>query len=80
MDMSLWEKLSDVLSAISEVISRLLMRLFGSSNERYIRRLGYVRAKDSTKPYSITPSSLLAQVNEWEERTQSAQRRGAARG
>jgi len=71
MEVGIWDRLTDVLSAISEVISRLLMRVFGSSNERYVRKLGYVRSNDVTKPYSITPGSLLAQVNELEEKTRA---------
>jgi preprotein translocase subunit SecA len=40
------------------------MRLFGSSNQRYIRKLGYVRAKDGS--HTVIPGSLLAQVNDLE--------------
>ena len=45
MDVSLWEKLSDGLSAFSEGAAQFLTRLFGSSNERYIRKLGYIRTR-----------------------------------
>src|SRR5262249_51210955 len=44
MDVPLWEKLGDGLSAFSEGVSKFLTRLFGSSNERTIRALGYLRA------------------------------------
>ena len=37
MDVGFWEKLGDGLSAFSEGLGGFLMRLFGSSNERYIR-------------------------------------------
>jgi preprotein translocase subunit SecA len=64
MDTGFWDKLSDGLSAFSEGVGRFLMRLFGSSNQRYIRRLGYVRAKDGS--HTVIPGSLLAQVNDLE--------------
>src|SRR5262249_13951476 len=59
-----WDTLTDRLSAFSEWVSRLLLRVFGSSNERYIRKLGYVRGRDGS--YTVVPGSLLAQVNELE--------------
>src|SRR5262245_60999407 len=65
MDVSLWEKLGDGVSAFSEGVGRFLTRLFGSSNERYVHNLGYVRGKDGA--HQVVPGSLLAQVNELEE-------------
>lgn len=66
MDVSFWEKLSDGITAFSEATGNFLMRLLGSSNERTIRSLGYIRSRDG-KAYTVTPGSLLAQVNELEE-------------
>ncbi|HXG12946.1 MAG TPA: preprotein translocase subunit SecA [Gemmataceae bacterium] len=66
MDVSFWEKLGDGLSAFSEGVARFLTRVFGSSNERYIRSLGYIRAKDGS--HQVVPGSLLAQINDLEER------------
>src|SRR5438132_1041764 len=71
MDVSFLEKLGDFLAALSEAVSKFLMRLFGSSNERTIRSLGYISSKDPTVPPTVTPGSLLAQVNELEEQTQA---------
>lgn len=68
MDVSIWEKLGDGLTAFSEGVAGLLMRLLGSSNERFIRKLGYIRARDPQQPYQVTPGSLLAQVNVLEDR------------
>ncbi len=68
MDVSFWEKLSDGLSAFSEGVGKLLLRLFGSSNERYIRSLGYIRASSPGALHTVIPGSLLAQVNDWEEK------------
>jgi preprotein translocase subunit SecA len=68
MDVSLWEKLGDGLSAFSEVTSHFLTRLFGSSNERAIRKLGYIRSKDPRTPPAISAGSFLDRVNRLEER------------
>ena len=38
MEASFWEKLTDKFSSFSEGIINFLGRLFGSSNERIIRR------------------------------------------
>src|SRR5262249_28385698 len=65
-DLSLLEKLGDTLSAVSEGVANFITRIFGSSNERYIRRLGYIRARDGS--YTVVPGSLLEQVNALEEK------------
>src|SRR5437764_2902601 len=66
MDVSLLEKIGDGFNAFSENVSQFLTRLFGSSNERHIRKLGYIRSRDPAVPPTIIPGSLLAQVNELE--------------
>jgi preprotein translocase subunit SecA len=68
MDVGFWEKLGDGLSAFSEGVGSFLLRLFGSSNERYVRSLGYVRNSNGDTTHTVTPGSLLAQVNELEEK------------
>src|SRR5271168_4717466 len=70
MEPSIWESLGDKLSALSDVVGRWLMRLFGSSNERYVRDLGYVRpvAKISDAKHGVKPGSMLDQVNSLEEK------------
>jgi preprotein translocase subunit SecA len=68
MDVGFFEKLGDKLSAIGEGIVSFLGRLFGSSNERTIRGVGYLRSRDIENPYTVVPGSLLAQVNVLEER------------
>ena len=62
-----WEKLGDGLNAFSEGVGRFLIRLFGSSNERYVRKLGYVRARSAGAIHTVIPGSLLDQVNKFEE-------------
>jgi preprotein translocase subunit SecA len=63
---SFWEQIGDFFSAASEKISRFLTRLFGSSNERYVRQLGYHRPKGS-EVHEVVPDSILARVNALEE-------------
>jgi preprotein translocase subunit SecA len=63
------EKIGDGLSVFSEAVGGFIMRLVGSSNERFVRSLGYIRNKNGT--HSATPGSLLAQVNALEEKTKA---------
>src|SRR3954454_19176711 len=64
LESSLWEKLTDGLNSVSEGVVGFLGRLFGSSNERMVRSLGYVRNRDGS--HNILPNSLLDQVNSLE--------------
>src|SRR5689334_17367331 len=68
MDVSVLEKLGDGFNALSDGVGQFLTRLFGSSNERQIRKLGYIRSKDPNVPPTIIPGSLVARVNELEEK------------
>jgi preprotein translocase subunit SecA len=68
MDVSIWEKLTDSLSALTEGFVGFLGRLFGSSNERTIRGTGYLRSRDPNITHTVIPGSILAQVNELEEK------------
>ncbi|MFM7150182.1 MAG: preprotein translocase subunit SecA, partial [Gemmataceae bacterium] len=60
-------KLSDGLSAFSEGVGRVFLRIMGSSTDRYVRNLGYVRPAKPGAQATVVPGSLLAQVNEREE-------------
>ncbi|GIW79111.1 MAG: hypothetical protein KatS3mg105_0918 [Gemmatales bacterium] len=71
VDTSFWEKLSDGLSAFSEAVANFITRLFGSSNERTLRKLGYIRSRDSENGYMPAPGSLIARVNELEPRMEA---------
>jgi preprotein translocase subunit SecA len=71
IDVSIWEKLGDGLSAFAEGSARLLTRLLGSSNERYVRKLGYLPSHNPKTPPQVVAGGLLAQVNELEERIQA---------
>ncbi len=62
LDVSLWERFTDTLSTISEGVVGFLGRMFGSSNERLVRSLGFIRPKGS-EAHTVTPGSLLDRVN-----------------
>src|SRR5438034_6709979 len=62
LDVSLWERFTDTLSSISEGVVGFLGRLFGSSNERLVRSVGYIRPKGS-EAHTVAPGSLLDRVN-----------------
>ena len=66
IEANLWERFTDQLGAVSEGVVNFLGRLFGSSNERVIRRLGYIRPRNSEE-HVILPGSVLDQVNAHEE-------------
>src|SRR5260370_42432509 len=67
---NIWERFTDGLSAFSEGVGRFLTQLMGSSNERFVRKLGYVRAKTTDGEHTVIPGSLLAQINELEPQMQ----------
>jgi preprotein translocase subunit SecA len=68
MEATFWEKLGDRLSGLSDSVGRFLLRLFGSSNERYIRKLGYTAAKKPSDTPVIAPGSYLDLVNKLEDK------------
>jgi preprotein translocase subunit SecA len=68
MDANILEKIGDALSAFSEGTASFLTRLLGSSNERQIRKLGYIRSRNRDVPYTVVPGSILSKVNALEER------------
>src|SRR3954447_18669480 len=66
LEANLWERFTDQLSSVSEGVVNFLGRMFGSSNERVIRRLGYLRPRH-TEAHAVIPGSILDQVNALEE-------------
>ncbi|MFO0811197.1 MAG: preprotein translocase subunit SecA [Gemmataceae bacterium] len=70
MDVTFLEKVGDTFTTISEGFVGFLTRMLGSANENTVRKLGYVRSKDK-KSYTITPGSLLAQINGFEPAVQA---------
>jgi preprotein translocase subunit SecA len=69
VDVSVWEKIGDGFSAFSEWVGRSLTRVMGSSNERYVHKLGYVRNKDGS--HIVTPGSILDRINLLEPKMQA---------
>jgi preprotein translocase subunit SecA len=67
MDATFWEKLTDSLGAMTEGFVGFLGRLFGSSNERHIKTIGYLRPRSGEEEHGVVPGSLLDQVNSLEE-------------
>src|SRR5476649_1746074 len=62
LDVGIWEKFTDSLGAVSEGVVGFLGKLFGSSNERLVRSLGFIRPKGS-EGHTVAPGSLLDRVN-----------------
>ncbi|SFH52918.1 preprotein translocase subunit SecA [Planctomicrobium piriforme] len=55
------DRLGDFFNAITAVVERLIRGLFGSSNERDIRRIGFIRERDGSS--KIVPGSVLDRIN-----------------
>ncbi len=62
--MELLEKVGDFFTATTAKIERGITSLFGSSNERRMRRLGFSRDKHGNT--TILPGSMLSQINSFE--------------
>ncbi|MCA9040116.1 MAG: preprotein translocase subunit SecA [Planctomycetaceae bacterium] len=69
--MQFLEKIGDLFSSFTGAIERFITSLFGSSNERRIKRIGFVRDKSGQS--NIISGSTLDRINslepEWEKRT-----------
>jgi preprotein translocase subunit SecA len=66
IETTLWERFTDGLSSVTEGVVGFLGRIMGSSNDRMVRSLGYVRPKHSME-HEILQGSLLWQVNSLED-------------
>jgi preprotein translocase subunit SecA len=62
--MEFLDKLSDWFTAFTAAIESFFTRLFGSSNERRIRKIGYKRDKQGNE--IIVPGSTLERINQLE--------------
>jgi preprotein translocase subunit SecA len=65
-DISVLERIGDGVGAFSEKAVVFISRIFGSSNERFVKRLGLVASKDPSQPNRVIPGSLLETVNSFE--------------
>ncbi len=79
--MEFLEKVGDFFEVASGKLVRGITTLFGSSNERHIRRLGFVRDKQGNT--TIVPGSMLDRINslesEWQKLSDDELRQTAAR-
>src|SRR3954466_14869974 len=67
----IWDKTTDALSAVSEGVSDGLIRLFGNSNERQIRRMRpIVAAINELEPamHALTDDELKDKTDEFRRR------------
>ncbi|WP_299469907.1 preprotein translocase subunit SecA [uncultured Gimesia sp.] len=62
--MEFLDKLGEWLAVVTTWFERFLTGLFGSSNERQIRKLGFVRSKEGRD--EIVPGSMLAEIDSFE--------------
>ncbi|MEW4531162.1 preprotein translocase subunit SecA [Maioricimonas sp. JC845] len=62
--MDFFDRLGDYFNAITAFVEGLIRRFFGSSNEREIRRIGFVREKDGST--TVIPGSTLDRIRELE--------------
>jgi preprotein translocase subunit SecA len=69
--MGFLEKLGEKFSNLPDAVMKAMTRVFGSSNERFVRKLGFIASKDPEKPHTIVAGSLLARVNELEPAMES---------
>jgi len=77
--MEILEKIGDSFSGILSGAERLITRVFGASNERTVRRLGFER--DRNGQTRIIPGSLLDRINQLEpelEKLTDEELRGSA--
>src|SRR5262245_37045540 len=71
METSFLEKLGDKFTSFADGFVKVLTRVLGSSNERHIRSMGYVRTRDPEKPYRIQAGSLVGRINDLESKMQA---------
>ena len=57
-------KVGDVFNRITSTVERSITGLFGSSNERRVRAIGYVREKSGAS--RVVPGSLIDRINQLE--------------
>ncbi|MBX3437542.1 MAG: preprotein translocase subunit SecA, partial [Planctomycetaceae bacterium] len=62
--MEFLDSIGDFLNSITAFVERWIRKLFGSSNEREIQRIGFIRDKQGND--SIRPGSALERINQLE--------------
>jgi preprotein translocase subunit SecA len=62
--MEFFDRLGDFFNVITAFVEGLIRRIFGSANEREIRRIGFTRDKQGET--NLVPGSLLDRINQLE--------------
>ncbi len=70
------DRIGDVFEAATGGITNAITKLFGSSNERRVRQLGFVRGKDGSTTSSPAPRSTGS--TSWNRSSKSSPTRTAA--
>lgn len=67
LEMGFLEKLGERFTNATEGVVRFITRLMGSSNERFVRKIGFIGSRDPNKPHTVIPGSTIAKINALEE-------------
>ncbi|WP_437188461.1 preprotein translocase subunit SecA [Planctomicrobium sp. SH668] len=66
--MDFFDRLGEIFTGFTALMERTIRGLFGSSNDREIRRIGYVREQDGSS--KVIPGSTLDRINQLEPEMQ----------
>lgn len=67
LELSLWERFNQGITRVSDGFGNVLLKVFGSRNERYVRSLGYNRVNREGAVHEVIAGSFLAKINGFEE-------------
>ena len=70
VESSVWDRLGDGFNSVIEGSIGLVGRVFGSANDRSVKQLGYLRAKNAVD-HAVLAGSTLDKVNKLEPRMQA---------
>ena len=71
LEMNFLEKLGEKFSNLGDGVVKAMTRVFGSSNERFVRKIGFIASSSPDKPHTVIPGSILEQVNALESTMQA---------
>ncbi len=66
LEMGFLEKLGEKFTNLGDGTVRFMTRLFGSSNERFVRKVGFIASRNPGTPHTVIPGSTLDNVNKLE--------------
>ena len=70
VESSVWDRLGDGFNSVIEGSIGFVGRVFGSANDRAVKQLGYLRAKNADT-HAVVPGSTLDRVNKLEAQMQA---------